>query len=248
MPAPKILTIDIETSPNVAFVWGLFKQTVALSQLVSSTRLISFAAKWHHSKRVIFYSEYHNDHHEMIEALHALLSEADIVVHFNGRAFDIPHINREFLEYGMDPPTPYKDVDLYLVARKTFKFPSNKLQYISEDLGLTGKLKHEGFELWVKCLAGDSKAWYTMRKYNMQDVVTTEELYDRLLPWITSHPHYGLYTGEEHGCARCGSTNLRREGYSLTALGRFQRYQCRVCGGWSRGKTRIQGVDERSVL
>ena len=30
----RILIIDIETSPNLAYVWGLFDQTVSLSQLL----------------------------------------------------------------------------------------------------------------------------------------------------------------------------------------------------------------------
>ena len=42
----KILFCDIETSPNVAYVWGLFKQNIGLSQLLEPTRVICAAYSW----------------------------------------------------------------------------------------------------------------------------------------------------------------------------------------------------------
>jgi len=68
----RIGTIDIETSPNVAHVWGLFKQTVSLNQLMESGQVISFAFKWHGDKRVLFFSDHHNGHEAMIQAAHDL--------------------------------------------------------------------------------------------------------------------------------------------------------------------------------
>ncbi len=53
----KILTIDIETSPNLAHVWGLWNQNVGLPQLLEPTQMISFAAKWYETKSVQFYSD-----------------------------------------------------------------------------------------------------------------------------------------------------------------------------------------------
>jgi DNA polymerase elongation subunit (family B) len=247
MPAPKILTLDIETSPNMGYFWGLFKQTISLKQLLETTQVISFAAKWHDSDEVIFYSDFHHGHMTMLRAIHKLLSKADIVVHFNGRAFDLPHLNREFLLTGLGAPAPYQDVDLYLIAKKTFRFASNKLDHISEQLGLGNKVEHEGFGLWVKCLEGDPDAWERMKVYNMHDVVLTEQVYDDFLPWIFAHPHWGLYTDETHVCARCGSNKLQRRGYARTSVGKYPRFQCKNCGGWSKGKNRVFGVDERGI-
>jgi DNA polymerase elongation subunit (family B) len=242
----RILVLDIETSPNLAWVWGLWQQNVALNQLEQTGNVISFAAKWHGEKGIQFYSDHHDGHEAMVRAAWDLLDEADIVVHYNGTSFDIPHLNREFALAGFKPPKPYKQVDLLQVARKQFRFASNKLDHVSRELGVGGKVQTGGFDLWLACLAGDDLAWAKMRRYNINDVKITEKVYDALLPWITNHPHVGLY-GDTTGdcCGRCGGTVLVRRGYAYTPLGKFQIYRCKGCGGWSRGRSRLDGVDAR---
>lgn len=253
--SPRILVLDLETSPNVAHVWGLFKQTVSLNQLLESTEVISFAAKWHDADDVLFYSIYDFDKQkiterkrtEMLRAAHALIDVADIVVHYNGKSFDMPHLRREFLKAGMPPPSPVKEVDLLLAVKSQFRMTSNKLQYVSTYVGLEGKVQTGGHELWLNCMAGDYDSWLLMREYNKQDVVQTELLYDKLLPWIPGHPHIGLYEGEIHACQRCGSTDLTKQGFAFTLLGKFQQYRCNNCKSWSRGKKNLMLVDERGI-
>ena len=126
MGAIKLLTLDIECSPNVGHIWGLWKQTVSLNQLMESGSVISFAARWHGTKKVLFYSDFHSGHGVMVQAAHDLLSEADAVIHYNGNSFDMPWLHTEFLLAGMPPPRPYKNVDLLLAVRKKFRFVSNK--------------------------------------------------------------------------------------------------------------------------
>ena len=36
----KLLFLDIETSPNQAYVWGLFKQNIGISQMTDSSRVM----------------------------------------------------------------------------------------------------------------------------------------------------------------------------------------------------------------
>ena len=246
----KLLTIDIETQPNLAYTWGLFKQNIGLSQLVVPKEMISFAAKWHGRRSVMFWSTHHNGKAEMVKAAADLLDEADAVIHYNGKRFDVPHLQTEMKLLGYHPPTPFKQIDLLDTAKKQFAFASNKLDHVTEQLGLTGKLHHGGgFELWLACMAGEEKAWNTMRRYNKQDVVTTEELYDDLLPWIKTHPHVGLYNGvEDDTCPRCGGTDLERRGYAYTDASKFQQYRCRGCGGWVRGRKAVGRVQTARVV
>lgn len=242
MSQPRILTLDIETSPSLADVWGLWNQNVSLPQLREVSKVICFAAKWLGKSKVHYYSDFHDGHEEMVKRAHALLDEADIVVHYYGSKFDIPHLNREFLLAGLNPPSSYNQVDLKLVVAKNFKFASNKLDHVTQQLGLSGKLHHTGFEMWRKCMEGDPKAWGLMRRYNMQDVRTTEEAYLRILPWITNHPHVGLYTGEPYSCRNCGSTDVQHRGYKYTQVSKFKQIQCNKCGAWSRHTIRDEGV------
>lgn len=231
----KILLLDLESAPNTAHVWGLWKQNISISQLMSSSYVLCFAAKWLGEPQVFYYSVKKNGAKRMLKAAHKLLSEADAVVHFNGTKFDIPTLNKEFLLHGLTPPATFQQIDLLKTARSRFRFPSNKLDYLAQVLGLGKKFKHAGHELWVKCMAGDEEAWTEMEAYNKQDVLLLEAVYNKLLPWITNHPSHALFNGVD-SCSNCGSSSLHRRGYAFTAGMKYQRYQCQDCGTWMRSK------------
>lgn len=171
----------------------------------------------------------------MLRAAHKLLSEADAVIHFNGSKFDVPVLNKEFLLNGLGPPATYQQIDLLKTARQRFKFPSNKLDFLAQQLGLGKKFKHAGFELWVKCMAGDADAWKEMEAYNVQDVVLLEKVYNKLLPWIVNHPSHAIHSNGDV-CTNCGSPALQKRGWSYTTGGKYQRYVCNSCGSWMRSK------------
>jgi hypothetical protein len=244
----RILSIDIETSPNLAHVWSLWNQNVGLNQLLEPSEMMCFAAKWMGEKDILFYSDrtQASGHAGMIDAAHTLLDESDVVMHYNGKRFDVPHLNREFVEAGLTPPSPFKQIDLYQVVKQRFKLPSNKLDYVARMLGLKGKVKHEGHTLWVKCMAGDPKAWRDMEKYNKQDVLLLEQLYHILRPWVPNHPSFAIFTGTDC-CPACGSTRLEKRGFAYTTVSKFQRFRCKRCGKWSRGGKALSRVDIREV-
>lgn len=245
----RILALDIETSPAEVYAWGLWDQNIGLNQIARPTRMLCFAAKWiGEGGRTMFWSEYHDSTSAMIQAAWDLIDEADAVIHWNGTSFDMKHLNREFLEHFHTPPSPVHEIDLCSVVKRKFRFMSNKLQNVTEILGLEGKVKHEGFDLWLKCMAGDDAAWARMRKYNKRDVTLLEDLYGQLLPWIPNHPNRRL-TQPDAGCPRCGAPDaeLERRGYRYTAVSRFQRLCCRVCGGWSSRTTKDAGTKTRSA-
>lgn len=232
----KILLLDIETAPNLAHVWGLWDQTVGLSQLLESGYVLCWAAKQYGSREIMFDSVMKSKPIAMLKRIHALLDEADVVVHYNGRSFDIPTLNKEFVQHGLPPPSPYKQVDLLQVVKRQFRFPSNKLDYVAQKLKIGRKVKHAGHEMWIKCMARDKAAWAKMERYNKQDVRVLERLYDRLRPWITNHPNLGLYStdGTKLTCPTCGSHELQRRGEARTVNTVYARYQCTGCGSWSR--------------
>src|SRR4051812_2425821 len=95
----RTLYLDIETAPHVAHVWGLWNQNVSLAQLQESSRVLCFAAKWRGARSSMFYAEWDNDGADgMLLKAHSLLSAADVVVHYNGASFDIPTLNKEFIQ------------------------------------------------------------------------------------------------------------------------------------------------------
>jgi DNA polymerase elongation subunit (family B) len=242
----RTLALDIETSPSICYTWSLFDTRIGVEQIVEPPRMICFAARWVDEPECMFFSEFHHGRSEMIRKAHEMLSECDALLTYNGKSFDAKHLHREFLLTGLTPPAPYQNIDLYLVARKQFKFISNKLQNISKELGLEGKVQHSGFDLWKRCLGGDQDAWEEMKNYNMRDVDLLLDLYQKLLPWINSHPNKVLIDGVGK-CTRCGSNSIVERESSYTAVSRFPRFQCLRCGGWMRGTKRSEGYSLREV-
>lgn len=248
----KKLFLDIETSPHVAYTWNLYNANIGVNQLITPSRVLCvayafddgpmrFAAEWakgpNGGGRV-----------EMIRKIHAALSEADAVLHYNGTSFDEKHLNREMLSYGFKPPAPYETIDIYRTIKQRFKFASSKLAQVAAELEIRqGKLKTD-FSLWRRVLEGDRAARAEMKRYCMEDTELLRELYPELLPWIQRHPNVALFEdGVEMKCTRCGSVNLAKDGFKRSSAGIFQRYTCRDCGGYNRGAKRLGTTPLREV-
>ena len=235
----KILLLDIETAPNLVHVWGLWQQNVGLPQIIAAGYVMCWSAKWLGEDEVMFDSIHNSKPRKMLKGIHSLLDQADAVVHYNGKKFDIPTLNKEFLLYGFMPPAPYKQIDLLSVARTQFRFPSNKLDYVAQALKVGKKTKHAGHELWIRCLNWEDTAWKEMEEYNRNDVVLLEQVYFKLLPWIKHHPNQNLYSAEELICPTCGGHHHQRRGLAYTTTCTYQRFQCTECGSWFRERTNL---------
>lgn len=245
----RILFLDIETAPNLGWVWGLWDQNLSPKQVKESQHVLSFAAKWYGQKEMIFDSLYKSSEKLMLRRIHRLLDKADVVVHFYGRKFDIPMLNSDFIRHGMKPPSPYKQVDLKKVCADKFRFPSNKLEYVVEALGIGKKItKDVDFNLWKACMAGDPKAWATMERYNRHDTALLEPLYVKLLPWISNHPNHGAHTGRLDTCPSCGGSHYQKRGSRTVRLLTYQQYECQDCGTWFRSNKPLNaGKAKRNV-
>ena len=232
----KILTLDVECSANLVYAFGLRDQHIGLSQIVEHGKMISFAAKWYRDDNVIYKSVHDDGEDDMLQTLWDLLDECDVLVTFNGVSFDVKVIKRALLLAGFPPPTPWKDIDLLRIARRQFRFTSNKLQNLCYELGLPLKIETGGFDLWKRCADGDPTAWKEMRFYNMNDVVVTEKLMDRMRPWLTGL-HHGLWAESGATCTNCGSGKLDKiHGKTVKAnVTAYQAYRCTKCGTVVRG-------------
>lgn len=245
--SPKILTIDIETSPIESYTWGLWDQNVGVEQIKTEWSVISAAWKWLDKPKVFYYDTSGRGpkkiRHDLqvLQRIWEVLDEADIVVAQNGNSFDVKKINARLLMHGFSPYSPIRVIDTLSVAKRHFGFTSNKLAWLTKHLTDHPKDQHKefpGFELWVQCMADNPRAWKWMKQYNIGDVIGTEKLYQKLRPWISQHPNIGAYRiGEIISCPKCGSTEVTKQGTRVTQQGQYQQYKCTGCGGWSRGKT-----------
>lgn len=236
----KILLFDIETMANLAWVWGKYDQNVI--KFEQEWYMLTFAYKWFGDKKAKaltlpdfkLYKKDSKSDLELSKALWNLLDEADIVVGHNSDKFDLKKANARFIHHDLAPPTPYKSIDTLKIARRYFKFNSNKLDDLGENLEIGRKLPHTGFSLWYgAAVEGNKKDWKMMADYNAQDVDLLEDLYIKVRPWITTHPNLNLLEGTIHTCPNCASIELHRKGYYMTRVTKRARYQCQDCGAWS---------------
>jgi hypothetical protein len=238
---PKILFCDIETSPIVAYVWGLRDQNIALNQIKEDWSVLSWAAKWKGDKK-IHYSDVRGqrnlrDDKKLLKGIHALLNAADIVIWHYGKNFDRKKLNARFIQHKMKPPSEYRQLDTKEIASREFAFTSNKLEYISGVSGSGKKSQHKkfpGMELWTECLKGNLEAFKEMEAYNKQDIVALEQSYDWMQAWDTKSINFNIYrTDQITNKCNCGSSNFTKDGKRPTNAGIFQKYRCVDCGkGW----------------
>lgn len=230
MKKPKILFYDIETSPNIAYTWGKYKQDIPA--FLKERELLSFAYKWLGEKKVTVISRRTISlEKQLLKVLADLIQEADITVAHNGDEFDRKIIKTRMLYYGMDPVKVNCSVDTYKVARSYFNFNSNKLNDLCQYLDLGAKITHSGISLWDGCLKGDKKSWLLMEQYNKQDVVLVEKLYLLMQPWIENHPNIAKLMGKKQTyiCPSCLSISVKKKGTRATVARIQQRLQCTDC-------------------
>lgn len=223
----KILVIDIEWAPALAYVWRMYDENISPDQLIDHGGMLCFCAHWIGTKDFMLYSRWDDGQEGMAKAALELLTQADAVVSYNGIKYDIPKITGEIVLAGLTPPPQVTQIDLLRVVKK-FGFNMNRLAYIGPLLKLGGKVKHEGFNLWKDVLDGDPRAQKKMTRYCIQDVKLTAKMYHKLLPFIHNHPK--LRPGDT--CPNCESTKTQKRGYRFTRYFRIQRNQCTNCGSW----------------
>ena len=252
---PKILFIDIETSPLISYTWGIWDQNIALNQIYKDWNIIAWAAKWQDSSEIMYMDQRKgiNEKNEkkLLQEMWKLMDEADIIVGQNSKKFDTKKLNSKFLLHKMQPPSSYKQIDTLQLAKKHFSMTSNKLEFLSDKLNIKyKKLKHDkypGFELWKEVMNGNQSAWKEMEKYNKFDVLATEELYTKIRAWDNSI-NFNVYREEEDMVCTCGSKNFKLNGFSYTSVGKYRRYKCKDCSSELKSRFSELTLEKRKSL
>jgi uncharacterized protein YprB with RNaseH-like and TPR domain len=230
--------IDIETFPYHGLAWNKYDTT--LMNITSGGEVASVAYKIMGEKttKVLALCDYDDyvagskDDTRLLTDLHKILSSLDYVIAHNGDNFDIKMIRTRILKLDLPPLPPIKTIDTLKVSRRLFRFPSNKLDDLCQELGIGKKVRHAGLEMWDACERGDMKEWAMMKKYNKHDVAPLlEQLYYRIRPHMTNHPNFSkqFIQGQHPPCPTCGAKNtaFNKYIYNLTSVRR--QFQCRVC-------------------
>lgn len=256
----RILVADIERLPGYAKVhhrgltvegpiWDLnsFKHTIGRrihpDDVVEYPRTICAAGRFYGDKETMFAAEWEPGGNEqfMSQVWH-WLDEASILVGHNVERFDWKHLIGGFMEYGWAPPSPVKFVDTLKVARSEAGFESNTLDALCKRLGVKAKSDKYDPRIARAAVDGDEKAQRKIRAYNIGDIAASTALYDRLRPFMRSHPHLSMWTGNEFGCPNCGfeKAGLVPVGEAYANVTKYRSYKCERCGARIRGTARLQ--------
>ena len=233
--------MDLETAPNLGSFFELYKEGNILWTF-QHWYILCFAWKWLGEKETHIvalpdFRGYKNDKindEKLIKELWKLFDQAEIIIAQNGDAFDIKKANARFIKWGLEPPTPYKTIDTLKIARRNFKFDSNRLDDLGDYLNIGRKIRTEK-GLWKDCMEGDLKAWKFMKEYCVNDVILLEKVYFKLRAWEKNGPNMNMVLGTIFSCPKCGSEHTNRRGYHTNKTAVYERWACLNCGSWSIG-------------
>ncbi len=251
---PRILLYDIETTPIIGYTWGKWQQNVI--DIQDDWHILCFAWKWlgedetHIVSQRQFersYARNRKDDRQVVQELHRLFAESDIRVAHNGDKFDEKKVKSRFALHNLGNVPHAHTIDTVKVSRRHFAETSHSLNDVCRRHGIGKKIPHQGFDLWLGCMAGLDEAWDTMEKYNVQDIALLEGYYLFLRNggWMDQHPNVAIISGDLDGCKACGSHRLQKRGTRKTTAHRYQQYQCQECGTYQRGRNALP--DTRSI-
>lgn len=173
------------------------------------------------------------DDKALVEQAHAILVAADVIVTWYGKGFDSKFLNTRVLDAGLPPLPNTPHVDLYFTAKHHLLLSSNRLANVQDFLGLKTSKTPLTKRVWRQAQAGHVPSIEYVVTHCLKDVEVLEEAYDRLKPYVRSHPRMSGVAGPGvPGCRVCGAAVQRRGQVATILKGPRQRVQCTKCGHW----------------
>lgn len=133
----------------------------------------------------------YKDEPKALAAVATLWNEADVIIHWNGKLFDVPFINarlmirRKELPKGVDPildPTK-KVIDGRWISSK-LRTRGNSLDGMAKDMQATHQKYDVAAENWIRAADGDKESFERIVKHCEEDVKITQEVITILKPYI----------------------------------------------------------------
>ena len=230
----KRLFFDIETTPNIGYFWRAgYKLNITYENIIEERKVICISYKWENSDNVqnLTWDKNQCDRQMLIDFT-KVMNKADEVIGHNGDRFDIKWLRTRCLYHRIPMLPSYRSLDTLKKAKRHFNFNSNRLDYIAQFMGVGAKIKHEGFDMWKKCMKGDKQALKDMVKYCDGDIVVLEDVFFTMQNYIKHNTNVSTHVGglKAH-CPNCASSDVQLTKNNFTAIGTIKRQmECNVCG------------------
>lgn len=247
----RILILDVERLPGLTQQswWDrgdLKNRYVHHESVTREPRTTIMCAKWYDQPEIIRLAEWDKGGRKtFLKRIHALMSEADIIVGHNLDNADIPWLKGDLhiprighpLVPDFPPLPPFKTVDTLKVLRREFKSgaPFKGLDAACQILGIPSKTDRYDREAMERATDGNAEDRLRLTDYCEGDVIATQWLYDWARPHIKNHP--ALFIDGKNKltvCNRCGSKAKQvARRYAANVL-TYSMQKCTGCGGYSR--------------
>lgn len=109
----------------------------------------------------------------------------DRIVTYFGKYFDIPYLRTRAAINKIDFPTfnQIKHTDLYFIVKSKFKIHRRNLASACDIYDIGAKHHPLKRKIWTKARIGDKKALDYITTHNIEDVVSTEKLFNKIIPY-----------------------------------------------------------------
>ena len=247
----RILILDVERLPGITQQswWDrgdLKNRYVHHESVIREPRTTIACLKWYDRPEVFRFAEWDEGGRDgFLTAIHAFMSEADIIVGHNVDGADVPWLLGDFYlpRIGHDhrpdlkPLPPFKTVDTLKVLRTQFKSgaPFKGLDAFCKIVGIPSKTDAYDRDAMERAVAGNEADRERLTDYCEGDVVATQWLYDWERPHIKNHP--ALFVDGEHSlrvCNRCGHETADVTRRYVANVLTYSMRKCTNCGGYSR--------------
>jgi DNA polymerase elongation subunit (family B) len=225
-----VLVFDIETVPALAATYHTGKQTLCEDQLISDPYIASIQYKWYGDSnvKVLLADLNKSDDKAILKTFVEIVDKADWVVYHNGDSFDWRWVQQRLAYHKLPALAPKESTDTMRACKKHFKLMKYTLSYCCKYFKVSHKKESGGFKTWVGLLLKDKKVLKDFKAYGKQDVISLEQLFIRILPYITKKPKV-KQTLSDFRC-ECGSKSYVKNGTRLTTAGvRQQQIRCKGC-------------------
>lgn len=245
------LFFDIETSYMQGWFWRpSYKTQITYEQVLKDSAIICICYKWQGSDKIHYLQWDKGNDKEMMDKFFKVIEQADEVVAHNGDYFDIKWIRTRFLIHGYSSMPHIKSIDTLQIARTKFNFQSNRLDAISKQIGIGGKLETGGIQLWHDIIQRNStKAMKLMIDYCKKDVELLEKVYLKLEGFAKPKTHIGINSGgsDKCDCPYCGEHKTHMIKREVSASGEVKpQMRCTQCNKYFY--TTLKAYTERLML
>jgi hypothetical protein len=247
----RILILDVERVAGITqqHFWDrgdLKNRYVHHETVIREPRTTIVCAKWYDQPDVMQYAEWDKGGRgTFLKKVHALMSEADIIVGHHLDSADVPWLKGDFHiprighthRPNLGPLPPFKTVDTLKVLRQQFKSgaPFKSLDAFCQIVGIPSKTDKYDRDAMDRAVAGSVEDRERLTAYCAGDVVATQWLYDWERPHIKNHP--ALFVdgrSKLDTCRACGRETKPIAKRYVADVFTYSMQRCVACGWHGR--------------